>query len=157
MPEGEATKDDVAEHQPSADSQITTTAPHPAAVPPSTATDPVGAPVPNVANVVPFPSWNEIFQKMTVGGRALGPPLDIDGVLIRRMKALEAITGRPLIIYAVDMANPQKTGGNPLLGLINFNDKDGFMEALRGIDEKEVDVLLQSPGGLAEATESIVA
>ncbi len=110
-----------------------------------------------VKGEVTYPSWNEIFQEMVVGGPAAGAQLDLDGVRTAKMRAVEKITGRPLILYAVDMANQQKTGNNPLLSLINFNDKDGFTEAFRGIDENDVDILLQSPGGLAEATESIVA
>ncbi len=94
---------------------------------------------------------------MQAAGPAVGAPADLDGIRTAKMRAIEKITGRPLIIYAVDMANQGKTGNNPLLGLINFNDKDGFMEAFRGITEDEVDILVQSPGGLAEATESIVA
>jgi len=104
-----------------------------------------------------YPSWSDVVNEMQAAGPEAGVALDLDGVRTAKMRAVEAITSRPLIAYAVDIANPQKTGNNQLLSLINFNDKDGFTEAFRGIHEDDVDILLQSPGGLAEATESIVA
>jgi len=104
-----------------------------------------------------LPSWNDIHQEMVDGGQRLGVALDLDGVRRAKIKAVEAITKRPLVVYVVDMANAAKTGNNPLLSLLNLGDKDGFTEAIRRIDGDELDVLLQSPGGLAEAVESIVA
>jgi hypothetical protein len=94
---------------------------------------------------------------MQAAGAAMGLPMDLDGVRRAKLRAVEDLTGRPLIIYAVDIANGQKTAQNPLLGLINFQDKDGFVEAMRGLAGPNLDVLIQSPGGLAEAAESIVA
>jgi hypothetical protein len=92
---------------------------------------------------------------------AAGPPkgfaLDLDGVRRQKMADIEALTKRPLVLYAVDLMAPQKTANNPILTLLNLGDKDGFTEATRRIDGEELDVLLQSPGGLAEAVESIVA
>lgn len=78
--------------------------------------------------------------------------------IVRRAKlaALHEITGRPVILYAVDMFNRQKiqnTGGDIS---IDLSDKTGFVEALRGIEGVNLDVILHSPGGSPEATESIV-
>lgn len=39
---------------------------------------------------------------------------------------------------------------------INLSDVQGFMEAVSNIDERELDLILHSPGGSAEAAESIV-
>ncbi len=103
-----------------------------------------------------MPSVHEIAQEMQAAGQALGAPMDFDGVRRAKMQAVESLTGRPLIVYAVDLENFAKTAGSPLHQLINFQDKDGFIEAFRGLQGTRVDVLLQSPGGLAEATESLV-
>jgi len=104
-----------------------------------------------------LPSWNDIFQEMAAAGPPKGVQLDLDGVRRAKMSAIEAITGRPLVVYAVDLMSPQKTGNNPILTLLNISDKDGFTEATRKIGGDDLDVVLQSPGGLAEAVESIVA
>jgi hypothetical protein len=53
--------------------------------------------------------------------------------------------------------NGQKTSTNPILGLLNPADKDSFVDATRNLPGPELDILIESPGGLAEAVESIVA
>jgi hypothetical protein len=104
-----------------------------------------------------LPSWNDVFQEMLAAGPPKGVAADLDGVRRQKMADVEAITGRPLVVYAVDIMNPTKTANNGLLSLLNFGDKDGFTEATRKIDGDNLDVLIQSLGGLAEAVESIVA
>lgn len=102
-------------------------------------------------------SWIEIAGEMASQGQSLGLPMDFDGVRRQKMRAIEQLTSRPLVVYAVDTANSAKTAQNPIAGLINFSDKDGFLEALEGLRGDRLDILLHSPGGLAESTESIVA
>ncbi len=94
---------------------------------------------------------------MARAGAPKGVPLDLDSVRRQKMADIEAITGRPLVLYAVDMLNFGKAASNPLLILLNLSDKDGFVEATRAVSGDRIDVVLQSPGGLAEAVESIVA
>jgi ClpP class serine protease len=103
-----------------------------------------------------MPSWNDIFQEMQNAGQALGIPMDLDGIRRAKIRAVEQLTERPLIVYAVDMSRTEKTANQPTLSMINYDDKDGFIEAMQGIAGDNLDILLQSPGGLAEATESIV-
>jgi hypothetical protein len=104
-----------------------------------------------------MPSWNDIVQEMQAAGQNLGIQIDLDGVRRAKIRAIEQLTGRPLIVYAVDMSHPEKTANRPYHTMINSDDKDGFIEATRGIEGNNLDILLQSPGGLAEAAESIVA
>lgn len=94
---------------------------------------------------------------MVASGAPKGLALDLDVVRRQKIADVEALTKRPLVIYVVDVMNPQKTASNPIQSLLNFGDKDGFIEATRRIDGPKLDVLLQSMGGLAEAVESIVA
>ncbi len=80
----------------------------------------------------------------------------IDKVRRDKLAELSRITGRPCILYAVEMFNGQKiqmAGGDTS---ISINDKDGFFEALRGIEGDVLDVIIHSPGGSPDATESIV-
>jgi hypothetical protein len=104
-----------------------------------------------------MPSWNEVVQEMQTAGQAVGLQFDLDSVRRAKIRAVEQLTGRPLIVYAVDMSHPEKTANRSFLSMINQDDKDGFLEAMRGIKDDNLDILLQSPGGLAEAAESIVA
>ena len=81
---------------------------------------------------------------------------DLDGVRRAKIRAVAAHTGRPLLIYAVDFFNQHKIIA--CAGEINldFRDKNGFEECTHNITGTSLDVLLHSPGGLAEAAESIV-
>lgn len=99
-------------------------------------------------------SWESIQKEMIALNR--GDSADI----VRRQKlaGVQAITGRPLIIYAADFS-PQNPVKAQLTGQglnISLSDKDGFDEVTRNIEGPNLDVLLHSPGGSAEATESIV-
>lgn len=102
-------------------------------------------------------SWNSIFQEMMDAG-----PNGFDIVRRKKLADVSQITGHHTIIYAADFepVNPIKArlvGGSMS---ISFADKDGFDEITRNIpcinNCNEVDILLHSPGGSAEATESIV-
>ena len=93
-------------------------------------------------------TWEQINAKIATDG--------IDKVRRDKLAELTRITGRPVVLYAVEMFNGQKAqmaGGDTS---INLADKDGFFEVLRGITGDNLDVILHSPGGSPEATESIV-
>jgi ATP-dependent protease ClpP protease subunit len=104
-------------------------------------------------------TWNDVLKE--VQERKIKTPegkevLDVDGVRRDKMKAISEHTKRPLIVYAVDFLNEGKvqvigSGVN-----LDWSDKEGFLEAIQDIEEDSVDVLLHSPGGLAEAADSIV-
>lgn len=68
------------------------------------------------------------------------------------IKKIETLTNRPLIVYA---ANTRRGGFN-VPNAIDDSDITGFSDLIEGINEKELDILLHSPGGSAEATERIV-
>lgn len=96
-------------------------------------------------------TWQEIAEQIAAGG-----PTGPDEVRREKLRRLFDFTQRPTIVYAVDMFNGQKvaaTGGDIA---IDLNDKNGFIEALRGIEGTNLDVIIHSPGGSPEATESIV-
>lgn len=70
---------------------------------------------------------------------------------IHLLKEIEQKTGRPLIVYAANFrfANIPNT--------IDHTDITPFSELTSTVPRKSLDVLLHSPGGLAEATERIVS
>src|SRR5437879_4491909 len=101
-------------------------------------------------------SWNSILEEIN----SLMPQPDrFDIIRRKKMKAVQEITGRPLIIYAADFIapNPVKAQLTDSLISISLADKDSFDEVTRNLqNDSKIDVLLHSPGGSAEATESIV-
>ncbi len=101
-------------------------------------------------------SWNSILEEIV----GLNRPDASDIVRRNKMKAVQEITGRPLIVYATDFItpNPIKAQFTGNLISISLADKDGFDEVTRNLPNgSKIDILLHSPGGSAEATESIVA
>ena len=70
-------------------------------------------------------------------------------------RAVSAHTQRPMIVYASDFLNVSKAAVTEVG--VDWSDKEGFVEVLNDLPGDRVDVLLHSPGGMAEAAESVVA
>ena len=96
-----------------------------------------------------MPSWNEVLKEIQ-------DPMRVDALdFVRRkyIKKLQDITGRNVIAYYSGWL--QKPG--IVATSINDDDKNGFMNAVFGIDRSNgLDLLLHTPGGDLAATESIV-
>lgn len=71
---------------------------------------------------------------------------------VETLKEIEALTHRPLIVYA---ANTRRGGFN-VPNSIDDSDITGLSDLIEPIAGPDLDVLLHSPGGSAEATERIV-
>src|SRR5690606_3683380 len=76
--------------------------------------------------------------------------VDFDEIRDRYMQRLVGLTGRPLIVYAVDMFNH-----NPNAQIV-ISDMQGLMEVFKDLPGPNLDLILHSPGGQAEATDRIV-
>ena len=101
-------------------------------------------------------SWLDIQKEIEQGKSPEKPGGDYDAVRRLKYGLIKQITGRPLLVYATAFHVPQKSQiAAPFLP-IDLSDKDGFHEIMRNINVDEVDVYIHSPGGSAEATESIV-
>ncbi len=72
-----------------------------------------------------------------------------------KISAVEQISGRPLIIYASSCTTPPKLI-HPAMLMLDQSDRIGFKSVTETIEPPNLDVLIHSPGGYAEATESIV-
>jgi len=67
------------------------------------------------------------------------------------LKAIEKLTGRPVVVYAANLNIPN------IPNSIDISDVTPISDLTRTIPGRKVDILLHSPGGLAEAAERIVA
>ena len=82
---------------------------------------------------------------------------DFDGVRRERIRAVEAITNRPLVIYATAFLNRVKVQASGGEVGIDGNDKIAFDEVTADLPvDSGLDLLLHSPGGQPEAAEAIV-
>ena len=78
-----------------------------------------------------------------------------DDVRRSKLAALNAISGRPLVVYATACTIPNKITPEQIL-MLDFSDKFAFADVTERIDGPSLDIIVHSPGGLAEAVESIV-
>jgi hypothetical protein len=81
---------------------------------------------------------------------------DYDGVRREKIKAVEIITNRPLVIYSTAFLEGPKVEASRGEVQIDRMDSIGFNEVINRITGKELDVLIHSPGGSPEAAEAIV-
>jgi len=101
-------------------------------------------------------SWQDIQKEILDSKTPDKPSGDFDRVRRCKYQLVSKVTGRPLLVYATAFHNPVKAQVASLFLPIDLSDKDGFYEVIRNIKAKEVDVFVHSPGGSAEAAESIV-
>ena len=101
-------------------------------------------------------TWNDIRQEInSTRKRGQDSPFDI----VRREKvvACEKISSIPLVICASDFTDQNRAVQYGAGVQIDSGDKTGFSQALSDIrDERSLDVLIHSPGGIPTAAESIV-
>lgn len=96
-------------------------------------------------------TWTEISEQIRAAGQN-----GQDTVRRAKLAELHSITGRPVILYAVEMFNRRKIDAAGGEITIDLSDKEGFKEALKEIGGDNLDVILHSLGGSPEATETIV-
>lgn len=100
-----------------------------------------------------MPSWgqilNEVNQTFQRGDRNA-----FDTVRRKYISELQKKTGRNLIVYAAKW-----TSGEAPPNLVSINDEDvhAFMEAVHGLKGNDLDLMLHTGGGSAEATDAIVS
>lgn len=73
-------------------------------------------------------------------------------------RRIEALTGRPLVVYAADWLTPNKQqtqNFSAYVGL-DYNDVLPFKELISSTESPALDVVIHSPGGLGEAAERLV-
>jgi len=95
-------------------------------------------------------TWNTVKAEVDAAGG------NLDGVRRTKLLAVEAVTHRPLIIYATDFLHPEKVRACQGQVGLAAEDKEGFIEVTSRLSGDQLDVLLHSPGGEPEAAESIV-
>lgn len=98
-----------------------------------------------------MPSWSEILTEITSTVDPNTGIADVDGVRRKYLQQLHGLTGRSTVLYATDWLN---TGG-PATS-INLGDMQGLMEVFHQLPGPNLDLILHSPGGQAEATDRLV-
>ena len=103
-----------------------------------------------------MPSWGEIGTEITSTPPGASGVSPLDVVRRKYLATVHAITGRAVICYSTRWTAGGKSNAPPASLSINNGDIPAFMEALYGISESELDLIVHSPGGSAEAADAIV-
>ena len=90
-----------------------------------------------------MPRYHELIVKPGSGQERFAHRIDL-------LRQIEANTGRPVIVYAANITQPN------IQNSLDHTDLTPFSDLTRTIPGQSVDVLLHSPGGLAEAAERVV-
>lgn len=100
-----------------------------------------------------MPSWGEISKEIDQQ-IASGDTFAFDTIRNKYLKSLSEFTLRDTIIYA-----SRWTSGDAPPNLISITDEDihALMEAVYGLKNKNLDLILHTGGGSAEATDAIVS
>ena len=100
-----------------------------------------------------MPIWSEILRELSKTAETGSAP-DFDGVRRKYLAALQHHTGRNVVLYASGWLQKDAP---PALTSINDEDIHALMEVTWGLHDKNLDLILHSPGGSPEAAEGIVS
>lgn len=94
-----------------------------------------------------MPNWKQILDEIQAAGSTH------DVTRRKYLEKLNSVTGRNIIIYYSGWLQKPGLEGTE----VNDADKNGFMNAIHGLDRSEgLDLVLHTPGGETAATESLV-
>lgn len=100
-----------------------------------------------------MPTWSGISKELgQVLQESNQPPFDI--VRRKYLALLSTYTGRNVILYATNWTQP---GHDPNSVSITDNDIQGLMEVIHGLEGRNIDLILHSPGGSPESAAAIVS
>jgi hypothetical protein len=102
--------------------------------------------------------WDSVHTEFTAAQqvpRAPGTKAYWADIIEAKIRRVCDLTGAPLIVYASACTAAAGKAAPELLPIDN-SDKVGFHSMLEDLAGPKLDVLIHSPGGMAEAAESIV-
>ncbi|QTF81734.1 hypothetical protein SEA_BEEGEE_31 [Gordonia phage BeeGee] len=98
-----------------------------------------------------MPGWGDILQEIQASADPATGAIEIDPIRRRYIKALHDLTGNAVVVYATDWMGT--SSGNTQIVL---QDMQGLMEVFRDLNNPNLDLILHSPGGQAEAADRLV-
>ena len=100
-----------------------------------------------------MPTWGQLLHELN-NTVAPNGNRDNDGLRRKYIRELHALTGRAVILYSTAWLETRPN--NPSDLQVGISDIQGVMEAVSNITERQLDLIIHSPGGTAEAAESLV-
>ena len=102
-----------------------------------------------------MPTWGEILQEVQRSAQERGPlGPDLDGIRLQYINRLRSLSTRAVIVYASGWL--AKPGLPDSAFTVEGDDVHALMECCNGVKERQLDLILHSPGGSAEAAEQML-
>lgn len=102
-----------------------------------------------------MPTWGDILRQLQQSAQDRGPlGPDLDGIRLGYVNALRELSGRAVIVYASGWL--AKAGFNDSALSVEADDVHALMECCNDVSERELDLVIHSPGGSAEAAEQML-
>lgn len=101
-----------------------------------------------------MPSWGEILVEVNESAAVRNGQPDLDGIRDKYIARLHEHSGRAIIVYASGWL--QSSGEPDIDYLVNGKDVHAFMEVCKGVTERQLDLVLHSPGGVPSAAEQVM-
>ena len=108
-----------------------------------------------------MPTWGEQLRELSQLKESAAQlpkhngPSPVDALRRKYLMELHSHTGRAAIVYATCWLENKPVPDHGPLSL-SLGDKQGFMEAVSNVTERQLDLFITSPGGSVEAAESIM-
>ncbi|WP_332774881.1 SDH family Clp fold serine proteinase [Polaromonas sp.] len=102
-----------------------------------------------------MPSWSAIAAEID-DLRKYNAQNAFDSVRRKYLVAARQKTGRAVILYATKWSTPDPNVPPEMLS-IHDGDLQGLMEVFHGVQEKELDLIIHSPGGQIDAADAMVS
>src|SRR5215216_6018725 len=99
-----------------------------------------------------MPSWGAILEEVMLSAEqnaALGRGPDLDGIRLKYIQQVHAHTGRAVIAYMSGWLRGKSEA-------IEGGDVHALMENCHNVKQRELDLIIHSPGGSAEAAEQMM-
>ena len=101
-----------------------------------------------------MPTWGQILKEVHESARIRAPQgPDTDGIRHKYLQALHSISKRAVISYASGWLQKRN---DRITYSVEGSDVHGLMEVCHGVQERELDLILHSPGGSAQAAEQML-
>jgi hypothetical protein len=96
------------------------------------------------------PDWGDILKEVQQSAETRAPLCpDMDGIALQYLQHLHSITGRAVIVYASGFLQNKP-------GPVEGSDVHALMEVCHHVPERELDLIIHSPGGSGESAEQMV-
>jgi hypothetical protein len=100
------------------------------------------------------PTWGQILKEVNESARVRAPARpDLDGIRHKYLQGLRGISGRAVISYSSGWFQKRNSR---ITYSVEGSDVHGFMECCYGVGQRELDLVLHSPGGSPQAAEQIL-